>query len=295
MRIPESIGSMVAAAMLTLAFNGCAGTAEVTGTGGASAGGAAGSAAVGGSGGVSGTSIAGSGACNPACGTERTCCANECANLQNDPKNCGSCGKVCTGTTYCGGGQCIEPPCTATCTSGQPCCGSSCCSAGQLCCDPQGPLDTEPRCTAPSDTGTCPMGCAPLCICASPDTPIATPFGEIPIADLRVGDLVYSADGNALRAVPIIRTHRTPVRNHSVVRVTLASGRTLEISAGHPTADGRTFADLRQGGSLDQVTLASVAKVPYTHEYTYDILPASETGTYVAAGVLIGSTLNADP
>jgi hypothetical protein len=143
----------------------------------------------------------------------------------------------------------------------------------------------------PSETGTCPMGCAPLCICASPDTPIATPLGEVPIADLRVGTLVYSVDGNALRPVPIIRTHRTPVRNHSVIRVTLATGRVLEISAGHPTADGRTFADLRQGELLDHTTLTSVAGVPYIHEYTYDILPASDTGTYVAAGALIGSTL----
>jgi hypothetical protein len=148
-----------------------------------------------------------------------------------------------------------------------------------------------PQCTTPSASGTCPMGCAPLCICASPDTPIATPFGEIPIASLREGDLVYSMDGNALRAVPIVRTHRTLVRNHSVVRVTLSGGRVLEISAGHPTADGRTFADLRRGGSLDQLTVTSVSNVPYTHEYTYDILPGSDTGTYVAAGALIGSTL----
>jgi hypothetical protein len=33
--------------------------------------------------------------------------------------------------------------------------------------------------------------------------------------------------------------------------------------------------------------------VPYGHPYTYDILPASKSGTYFAAGVLIGSTLKA--
>jgi hypothetical protein len=31
--------------------------------------------------------------------------------------------------------------------------------------------------------------------------------------------------------------------------------------------------------------------IPYEHAFTYDILPASETGTYYAAGALIGSTL----
>jgi hypothetical protein len=35
----------------------------------------------------------------------------------------------------------------------------------------------------------------------------------------------------------------------------------------------------------------SIAFVPYEHERTYDILPASETGSYVAGGALIGSTL----
>jgi hypothetical protein len=31
--------------------------------------------------------------------------------------------------------------------------------------------------------------------------------------------------------------------------------------------------------------------VPYRYAYTYDILPGSSTGTYVASGLLIGSTL----
>ena len=32
--------------------------------------------------------------------------------------------------------------------------------------------------------------------------------------------------------------------------------------------------------------------VPYPHTFTYDILPASSTGTYVANGHVIGSTLS---
>jgi hypothetical protein len=71
----------------------------------------------------------------------------------------------------------------------------------------------------------------------------------------------------------------------------LASGRTLEISAGHPTADGRTLGDLRAGGTLDGQRIESVVVVPYRYPETYDILPASDSGTYFAAGVLIGSTL----
>jgi hypothetical protein len=135
------------------------------------------------------------------------------------------------------------------------------------------------------------MGCAPLCICASPDTPIATPEGDKPIADLRVGDMVYSVDQGSVRPVPIVRTSRVVVRSHHVVRVALASGAILEISPGHPTADGRRFEDLRLGDSLDGVDIAAVELVAYKHEATYDVLPESDTGTYFAAGVLIGSTL----
>jgi hypothetical protein len=68
-------------------------------------------------------------------------------------------------------------------------------------------------------------------------------------------------------------------------------GRALEISAGHPTADGRTFGDLRAGGLLDSHEITSVEVVPYTHPFTYDVLPGSKTGTYFAGGALVGSTL----
>lgn len=133
--------------------------------------------------------------------------------------------------------------------------------------------------------GNCP-------ICAAPDTPIATPGGDRPIASLRVGDLVYSVDHDEIVAVPILEIGRTPVVGHHVVRVVLDSGAVLEISPGHPTADGRTFGDLAAGSRLDdQHGVVSAAIVPYDHDATYDILPASDTGTYYAAGTLIGSTL----
>ncbi|MCZ7687063.1 MAG: Hint domain-containing protein [Sandaracinaceae bacterium] len=133
--------------------------------------------------------------------------------------------------------------------------------------------------------------CAWGAVCASPDTPIATPEGERAIAELAAGDLVYSVHEGALVAVPIERVSRTPVGDHAVVRVALASGRVLEISARHPTADGRTFGDLAPGEALDGVGILEVETVPYEHGYTHDILPASDSGTYVAGGVLIGTTL----
>jgi hypothetical protein len=136
------------------------------------------------------------------------------------------------------------------------------------------------------------MGCAPACVCASPDTPIATPDGERAIAGLRVGDLVYSIDGSAVKAVPIIRIKQTAVSSHHVMRVKLATGVTLEISGGHPTADGRSFADLRAGSMLDGVPVISAEKVSYSYASTFDILPASSSETYFAGGALIGSTID---
>jgi hypothetical protein len=139
---------------------------------------------------------------------------------------------------------------------------------------------------------TCPPGC-PACICASPDTPIATPTGSKPIAALREGDVVYSVDQGRVRAVPIQQTKRVAVERHVVTRVVLANGSTLEISAPHPTADARHFGDLRAGDTLGGVVVLSASIVPYAHDFTYDILPASDTGTYFAGGALIGSTLAA--
>ena len=127
--------------------------------------------------------------------------------------------------------------------------------------------------------------------CAAPDTPIATPSGEQPIATLRPGDLVFSMQRGRLVAVPILQTVRTPAAHHHVMRVTLETGRVLHISPGHPTVDGGTFAELRAGKRLGDRHVISAALVPYPHAFTYDILPDSDSGTYVAAGALVGSTL----
>jgi hypothetical protein len=128
-------------------------------------------------------------------------------------------------------------------------------------------------------------------ICASPTTPVATPRGEVPIAMLRVGDLVYSIDGEGVAAVPLRRVGSTPVTRHRVVRLLLETGATLEMSPGHPTADGRTFDELVAGDRLDGQVIVTRELVPYGHARTYDILPDSTSGAYVAAGAWVGSTL----
>ena len=133
-------------------------------------------------------------------------------------------------------------------------------------------------------------------MCAAPDTPIATPFGERPIAELRVGDLVYSVDEGAIVAVPIARIGSIPVSAHHVLRITLDDGAVLNISPGHPLANGRPLSSLRVGDSLDeQHVVRSSELVPYAYFRTYDILPSSSSGSYFAAGALLGSTLSAAP
>lgn len=127
--------------------------------------------------------------------------------------------------------------------------------------------------------------------CNAPDTPIATPSGSRPIAELAPGDLVYSVHGGRLAIVPLHDVRSKRQIHHYVVRLLLASGVTLEISATHPTADGRTFGDLAAHDRLDGVEVVTADRVPYRHSHTYDILPGSDTGTYYAGGVLIGSTL----
>ena len=130
-------------------------------------------------------------------------------------------------------------------------------------------------------------------VCASPDTPIATPNGDRPIASLHVGDLVYSVDQRVVQAVPLLDVTRRAVHDHHVMRITLSNGVTLDISAPHPTADGRSFGQLDAGDSLAGLTVVSAESVPYSFSFTYDILPDSDTATYFAGGALIGSTLGA--
>jgi hypothetical protein len=103
---------------------------------------------------------------------------------------------------------------------------------------------------------------------------------------------VYSVHRGAIIAVPIRKAQRIAVTDHVVMRVELFDGRAIEISAGHPTADGHAFSDLRKGSSLGGTTVVDVRQVAYRHAFTYDILPDSDTGTYFAAGALIGSTLS---
>jgi hypothetical protein len=127
--------------------------------------------------------------------------------------------------------------------------------------------------------------------CAAEDTLIATPEGERAIVDVAEGDLVWGARGAALVPVRVLRVSRTRVWHHHMVRITLAGGRAVEMSAGHPTAGGGRFGDLAPGASLGGAIVERSDTVPYAGSHTYDLLTDGNQGAYVAGGVLVGSTI----
>jgi len=129
-------------------------------------------------------------------------------------------------------------------------------------------------------------------ICLAASDSIATPTGPIPVAQLRVGMMVWTLDAAGKRvAAPVVEVnHRpTPTGLH-VLRLTLADGRVVDASAGHPTVDGRPVGELRAGDGLDGSRLIRVESIPYAGD-TWDLLPAGPTGVYWANGIQLGSTL----
>jgi hypothetical protein len=160
-----------------------------------------------------------------------------------------------------------------------------------ICCTLNGPVASGPGCVAADESGTCPLGCAPLCRCAAPETPIATPTGDRPIAALAAGDLVFSVDDGAIVAVPILRVQRIPAPDHRVARVVLEDGRILRLSPDHPLADGRPFADLVAGQRLGDVVVIEAGIIAYDAAFTHDILPLSSSRAYFVAGELVASTI----
>jgi hypothetical protein len=146
---------------------------------------------------------------NGACACGLSACNGVCADLANDPRNCGACGKTCSHYQYCGAGQCHCLPgltlcsgdnachdltsdpnhcgsCTHACVSGEKCddsvCGTGACSSGLTGCALAGNLTAcvdlskgVPYC------GDCSRACGPDQVCAAgaclvyaPATPCTT-------------------------------------------------------------------------------------------------------------------------
>jgi hypothetical protein len=152
-----------------------------------------------------------------------------------------------------------------------------------------GTIDQRGNVTVASQT---PSGQPPCPICLARGTRIATPSGDVAVEDLEVGDLVWTLDAGARVAVPLVEIGSTPVpATHRVVQLRLSDGRAVDVSPGHPTADGRKVGDLRGGDGYDGAIVMSATLSPYSGGSTFDVLPAGASGTYWANGVLLGSTL----
>lgn len=131
----------------------------------------------------------------------------------------------------------------------------------------------------------------PVPICLSPDTRIRTVGVQKRIADIREGDLVFSFNKEEKKVVKVIKTSKAEVKNFKILKVTFNDGTVLQISPGHPTSDKRLFKELMLGDIVDNRMVTEIKQIPYTYKYTYDILPDSESGSYYANGILVGSTL----
>jgi len=100
-----------------------------------------------------GTCTAACDSSNP-CGGSATCCGSHCLDTQNDPNNCGTCGRVCASGVCCGG-SCSTLGTTQNCSA----CGNTC-GAGQGCCaNGCAPLNSLQNC------GACGNACAPGQFC----------------------------------------------------------------------------------------------------------------------------------
>jgi hypothetical protein len=132
--------------------------------------------------------------------------------------------------------------------------------------------------------------------CLSSDCYILTPEGNVPVTDLRPGMTVYTMDMDGNRIImPIELVSKVSVPDsHVLCHLVFADGRQLFVTGGHPTADGREISDLNPGDVLDGAELVSIEKVSNKYGYTYDLLPAGDTGYYWANGILLGSTLSPD-
>jgi hypothetical protein len=177
--------------------------------------------------------------------------------------------------------QCVPDPCHGSALDCATCAGTICKSL-----NPPRNFSCSLSITNPQS-----IDCSGGGVCASPETRISTPAGEIPIKDLRQGDLVYSKTASGTVVVPLLAVTRRAVHDHAVVHMVFTDGAELFVSGPHPTADGRRLSDLRPGDLLDGRQVLTANYEPYPYDSTYDILPASKTGAYVANGVWLGSTL----
>lgn len=133
----------------------------------------------------------------------------------------------------------------------------------------------------------------PCPICLSENTYIDTPGGAVLVKDLTEGEYIWTSDSTGSRRIAVVmKTGRVKVpEGHQMVHFVLSDGRELSASPGHELADGRTLASILPGDIVDGAEVIIAESIPYKGDYTYDILPSGDTGTYWANGILVRSTI----
>ena len=130
-------------------------------------------------------------------------------------------------------------------------------------------------------------------ICLTRGTLIATPAGNMPVEDVKVGTIVWTVDSSGNRvAAPVSETSSAAVSAaYRALVISLDDGRTIEASPGHPSAEGKPLSQYRVGDVLDGSNVVKTELVSYEERQTYDLLPSIGTGVYWANNILLKSTL----
>lgn len=139
---------------------------------------------------------------------------------------------------------------------------------------------------APAQEPPCP-------ICLARGQRIDTPNGPVAVEALRLGDPIWTRDarGNRVAGTVIAIGSTEAPDTHRVVHLTLADGRTVTASPGHPLADGRRLGTLALGDVIDGSAVVALELLPYGGGETLDLVASGATGGYSVDGVPLGTTL----
>ncbi len=204
--------------------------------------------------------------------------------------------KRCADGTYVGrvAPKCNFAACPTSTPSPQPISGTSgSCKSNSDCAVGYSCEDISPVVREGTQNLRCWKNGSPRPICLSGETRIGTPSGDVLVKNMKGGEVVWSVNARGEKiAVPVlIAAHTEAPLNHHVIHLVLADGREFFVSPGHPVADGRPVGSLKKGDTLDGSIVTKAELILYNERYTYDILPDSDTGMYVANGIVLQSTL----
>ena len=112
------------------------------------------------------------------------------------------------------------------------------------------------------------------------------------VSELAIGAPIYTVDAAGARVeARVLHVGATWVTAaHEVAHVTLADGRSVTASPGHPDASGRAVGTLTVGDALGGSVVAAMERLPYAFDRTWDVLPSGPTGIYLVDGIPLRST-----